>query len=118
MIISHILAFLEYIYRKEVNLTEELAFELLQVSSEYSLPELNKISGEYLINRLTIENFVRIAQAVDKFGIIDLRPHILKFMSRNLVPLREREDLSCLPVSILIEVLDLLQPKEIDSNFI
>lgn len=67
--------------------------------------------------RLTVDNFVRIAQVVDKFGVQDLRKQILKFMSRNLVPLRQKEDLCELPVSILIEVLDLLQPKEGVSNF-
>lgn len=106
------LAVLEYIYRKDVSLTAELALDLLKVSKGFSLSGLQKISGEYLIVKLTLENFVQVARAIEQNNITSLRSNVLSFMTRNLAALREKPDLKDTPVSFLVEVLDVLKPIE------
>ena len=105
-------AVLEYIYRKDVSLSAELALDLLKVSKGFKLEGLHRVSGEYLIVEMTLDNFVQVAKAVDENGIKNLRPKVLSFMIRNLPALRERKDLKEAPVSFLVEVLDLLKPKD------
>ena len=96
---------LEYIYCDFVDLTRDLALDLVLLSDQYSLPGLKEVCEGFLCQCLSIDNFVIIAQISDEAKSSTLTDAIIGFIRENVSSINERDDLFDLPKSILLACL-------------
>jgi len=59
---QHITAFLEYIYLEEAALQLDLVMDLPEMAEKYSLPQLEMECANYLFNKITSQNVLRIVE--------------------------------------------------------
>ena len=100
-----VIALLKFIYCEDLNLTEDSALELLQVADKYTLPQLIKISEDFLINNLKILNYAKIVKVAEVIDNTRLKEAVLSFMAKNIHSVTQREDINEISKTILIELL-------------
>lgn len=105
MSIIRILALIKFIYCEDLNLTEDSALELLQVADKYTLPQLIKISEDFLINNLRTSNYAKIVKVAEGIDNTRLKEAILSFMGKNIQTVTQSEDINDISKTILIELL-------------
>jgi hypothetical protein len=100
-----VIALIRFIYCEEINLTEDSALELLQVADKYSLPQLIKLSEDFLINNLKLSNFAKIVEVAEGIDNNRLKEAVLGFMGKNILTVTQREEINDISKTILIELL-------------
>src|SRR5688500_5067264 len=86
------IGFFEFIYCNEVGLSEDIAFDLLQLSDKYCLSELTSLCDDYISEILTVNNVVYYATNAEKLKLTRLKNTTLKFIWKNLSEIEQRED--------------------------
>ena len=95
------IALLEWLYCNEiVNLKNGIAMELLKVTNKYSLPKLKIEAEKCLVNSLTVENILDRAKLAVEHNARDLETAVVKYIAKNFVEVRKREELKGFPDSI------------------
>jgi len=92
--IYYLLAFLKYVYCDEVDLIEELVYDLLILSNKWLKKNLEEEGEEFLIDILVFENVVKIAKLANQLELEELTKVIFEFVIENRV---DRGNLSNLP---------------------
>ena len=85
----------EFIYTGETDLTEippQGLLELLQLSDEFLIESLQRISEKKLLNMLKIDNVCEILIICEKLKLKELKNHCLKFLIKNLPLIIQRPD--------------------------
>lgn len=99
------IALIRFIYCEEINLTEDSALELLQVADKYTLPQLIKLSEDFLINNLKLSNFAKIVKVAEGIDNSRLKEAVLSFMGKNILIVTQREEINDISKTVLIELL-------------
>ena len=92
---------IEYLYCNEIELDKEIAVGLLELSEEYSLPILQKKCARYLTTIMNKENFVELANLVDKVQVEPLNKSLVNYFISFKASLLEAIDVQGLPKSFL-----------------
>ncbi|RYE26886.1 MAG: BTB/POZ domain-containing protein, partial [Sphingobacteriales bacterium] len=67
-----ILALLKYLYGKVLEIKEEFALDLYNLTKEWSIQDLNIECREFLKNNMTMDNFSEIANKAQEIDTEDL----------------------------------------------
>jgi len=102
-------AFLRYLYCSEVELTEELALDLLFLSDKWLCKELETECEDFLINTLMFENIISRAELAEKFGIKRLSDSVVEFIIENKIEMEKSRDLEKIHPSLLVKAIVKLQ---------
>ena len=98
-------AFLKYIYCDDLDLTGELALDLLTLSNKWLFKELEEECEDFLAETLTLENAVERAELANKLEGNRLTNAIIEFIIENLSELEKRGDLLEMPPAINVKVM-------------
>ena len=94
---SPFLAFLSFVYLGTIEVDEELAFDLYELSDKYTFDELKKACENFLASIVTLENFFRIFELADLYETEALKLMCLDFFRSNIEKILERKDFEELP---------------------
>jgi hypothetical protein len=86
---------IEFIYTGETDLTEippQGLLELLQLSDEFLIESLQRISEKKLLNMLKVDNVCEILIICEKLKLKELKNHCLKFLIKNMPLIIQRPD--------------------------
>ena len=75
---------LEFIYLDQVTHDPEITVDLLELADKYSLFQLVVDCGEYLLNKVTLENVIRITQLAERIGLKELQQKTVEVMKENI----------------------------------
>lgn len=101
-----LIGIIKYIYCEEIDLTEDIAIELLDVASKYNLKGLVTVSENFLINSLEVDNCIKVLIAIEERNNIRVKDAALKFMRKNIEVFKTRRDeIHNLSKTLLIELL-------------
>jgi hypothetical protein len=101
-----LIGMIRFIYCEDIDLTEDVVLELLQIADKYTLDGLVKLSEDFLINTLKVSNCVRIVIAAEELNNLEIKEAALKFIKRNIQAIKTRRDgIDNLSKTILIELL-------------
>jgi len=98
-------AMLEFIYCGYVDLTENLALDLLQPADKYGLNTLKGICGEFLLDYITIKNFQERGEIAEKLEIPVLIEGTISYIITNLKYIEDTIGLDNLPKSFLVKII-------------
>lgn len=100
-----LVALLEFIYCNEVKLNQNLALELLEACDKYSFSELKKVCESFLVLQLSLENYVQLANASEKYGADGLREKVMEFVIKNKGEIQKKEMAGKLSTELLWEII-------------
>ena len=86
---------IEFIYTGETDLSEtgpKGLLELLQLSDEFLIDSLQRISEKKLLNLLKVDNVCEILIICEKLKLKELKRHCLKFLIKHLPMIIIRPD--------------------------
>jgi len=110
------LALLKYIYCNEVDLTDELALDLLVLCKKWLFKELEGECEDFLAETLKIENIVERAQLADQLEAGKLVNHIIEFIIPNMSELETRGILYQISSAIIVKALVELKNKKLQGK--
>jgi hypothetical protein len=108
LIINFVLVLLEFLYCGDVRLTTNLALEVFLRADKYSVRDLKKKCEEFLVEHLTVDNFVKITCDLEETMSNFLKNALVEFVSKNLTNKKVRDEIFNLPKAILGEII--IQP--------
>ncbi len=91
------IAFLQYVYKGQVILNEDLAMSLLEFSEKYLIDELKEVCENFLKRTLTVENFFKIFEAACVYEADSLKIRTLLFFKASLKEITHRKEFEDLP---------------------
>ncbi|XP_033738145.1 BTB/POZ domain-containing protein 19-like [Pecten maximus] len=115
------LALMEFLYTNCVTLTPKIAIDMLATSLEYGLDELRRLSSEYLVENLSVQNAPECLQAAVTYNQDELREHIIVFIDEHTDNVFKSKGFQELSEDAMVELLgsDGLQMDELDIfNFV
>lgn len=98
------IALLEYIYCGTVEVSEDIAWEVLQEADKHSLPGLKTICEDYQASCIKVENVVQTINMAEKYGANSLRTAAMKFVVKNRDRVFEEADIYMIKKSTLLEI--------------
>jgi len=98
-------AFLEFLYSDQIDLDEELAFDLIQQADKYSIPDLKRLCEECLSVYISPDNCARIANLAELLDAASLRDATVAFIAKNIKELKERSDFAEISNNMLKDVI-------------
>ncbi len=96
---------IRYLYCEKLELTEEVAAELLGIADQYLLPDLRKECEDYLVECLTFENLAQRLEEAEFYQAQILREGAIVFTIRNLEKLSQSEVKEKLPKEFIVAVI-------------
>ncbi len=93
---------MEFIYCSEVELNEDLALEVLELSNKIRVEDLAEGCEEFLAKRITEDNYVKLAIISDLLDLALLRKTTMEFIEKNLYKVTKREDIRNLPNNMYV----------------
>ena len=74
-----IIALLSYVYDRELEIKEDFAMDLYELTDKWMMKDLNKHCKEYLESNFTLQNVGRIAKRAEEIGSEELCRLLLIF---------------------------------------
>ena len=102
---------MRFLYQNVVELTEQLAIDLYEVSDKYLQKDLAALCEDFLSKNLTLGNFLSMIDFAEKFGILSLKQAILRFIANNLQKIKQSQSEFLIPYPYLLEVASNFQEK-------
>jgi len=96
---------IEFIYCDELELSESLAFDLLELTNKYAYSDLRDLCVEFLSKYLTLDNLIAIANLSETLELPTLQKATSNFAMLNYDYLEKEQLLYDLPKPILVELL-------------
>jgi len=96
---------IRHLYCEKLELTEEIASELLGIADQYLLPELRKVCEEYLVECLTFENLAQRVEEAEFYQAQILREGAIVFTIKNLEMLSRSEEKDKLSKEFIVAVI-------------
>jgi len=97
-------AFLEYVYKGQTLLTEELALNLIDLSERYIIHEMKLACENFLQNVLSLDNCFRIFETAYLYDAALLKKWTLFFFQININKIMERKDSGNIPKISYIQI--------------
>ena len=88
---------IEFIYCNEVRLSEDLAFDLLDLSDKYAFSDLRKGCEWFLKERIRVDNCVELAKIADLLQLEGLEKAVMEFISSHWEAVSKRNEVTELP---------------------
>jgi hypothetical protein len=111
--LSHFcLALLEFIYTDKINLSEELALDLLELADKYSFEELKVICEKFLSANITTSNLFTLANKAEFFSCQKLKNAVFEFGIKNLDSLQETNELEKFSKPFLLKIISKITNKK------
>ena len=70
---------IEYFYTDQVELTAELACDVMRISNQYRLPHLKAITEKFLSKHISLENIITLLMLSDEHEAVELKRICLDF---------------------------------------
>jgi len=83
---------LEFLYTGHVNITKENAFDLFAQADFFLLPNLKRLSGDFILQTLSVGNCVMVYYFAAKYQWEELQKGAKDFILANFVTVAETED--------------------------
>lgn len=106
------LALLEFIYNDKINLSEELALDLLELADKYSFEELKVICEKFLAANITTSNLFTLANKAEFFSCQKLKNAVFEFGIKNLDSLQETNELEKFSKPFLLKIISKITNKK------
>jgi len=90
-------ALIEFIYKNEVMLNEDLACDLLLLCDKYSFKELQICCEQFLLQRIRENNCIKFANLAYLLQLDSFEDEVMKFISTRWRTISKKYDLSNLP---------------------
>ena len=112
LIVNFDIVILDFLYANKVNLTQNLAFDLLRVVDRFGLLKLREKCEKFLISSLTLDNLAEFANFADQQQAKKLIDEVVSFMLKNMKSLETQEEIVLeLPKAILVKCMLILNHK-------
>jgi hypothetical protein len=98
-------AVLLYLHADKLEVDDEHAVEVLQLSERWDLPRLNSMAQEAITRRMTADNVCALFTSADELQAAELRETCLSFILHNFGPVQESGKFSSLEKALLCEVI-------------
>ena len=95
---------LKYAYSGEANATKENVFKMAVMANYFGSDDLVNRCCNFIKKFTNVKNCVKLFEMVSDLGVIELRKNCLLFIVDKL-PAVNKDDLSALPIDLLIEVV-------------
>ena len=105
LILYTLLAVLDYIYSNKVELTQNLACDLLKLADKWSFLPLKNECEAFLSQHLTQENFKDIAAITKQVEAPNLENAIIEFVVKNVKVTKETRALTGLPKQLYVKII-------------
>jgi hypothetical protein len=99
------LAMLEYLYTGNLDITLDIAIELLTAADQYTIAELKHRCGAVLHANINVENVSEIFQAADQHEVESLRVKCMEFILKNYDTVSDTDSFLALRKEHLKEIL-------------
>lgn len=113
IIVSHvtptaIVSFLMFIYKKYTELNHEIIWDVLKLSSEFCIENLEKECEQFLLKNISIEdeNVFEIFDKIVNYDLPNIEIKIMSFISRSTVSILDSEAFSTINKETLIKLLN------------
>lgn len=97
-------AFLEYVYKGQTLLTEEIALNLRDLSERYLINKMKVACENFLQNVLSLENCFKMFETAYLYDAALLKKWTLFFFQINLHKIMERKDFEEIPKMIYLHI--------------
>jgi hypothetical protein len=95
---------MEYLYTDQLNLSAQIAIEMLQVADLYGMDRLKLICEEYVQKAIELENACSFFDTGDRYNASHLRKVALNYILIHFEQLANTEDYISLPGKLKSEV--------------
>ncbi len=96
---------MEYLYSDDVKLNVNLASDLLTQADKFSVPELKVVCEQFLIENISADNYVLLANLSELLEANKLRDAVRDYIAKNIKTLKARKDFEEISMDMLRDVI-------------